>query len=375
MSPLNRLSMILVLTTLLLVSGCNQAPEAPQSMGKIMGSSAEGYTEVVQGKKLTFPLDHQAHNDFKQEWWYLTANLTTESGEPLGIQWTQFRIALSAPKNTQEQTLLSPNQWQTNQLYTAHAALTSTHSHQIAQNWSRGHPQLAYTHTKPFTVALKNWQWRSKSNQMFPATLSVDTKDFAYQLTLISDTEFQLQGDQGYSIKSADNSVASYYYSQPFIKVTGSITRNGKQQNVQGDAWLDREWSSQFLTKSQQGWDWFSLRLNEQQTLMIFQLRGTAENPAFYSARLMNKDGRGRNINSRDNPNDISMTPITWTQTALGKHPTEWQINIEREQISLHTKALNPQSDMALSIAYWEGPIYFTGTHQGNGYMELTGYH
>jgi predicted secreted hydrolase len=38
------------------------------------------------------------------------------------------------------------------------------------------------------------------------------------------------------------------------------------------------------------------------------------------------------------------------------------------------TEPLNPQSWMNLTVSYWEGPLRFTGTHSGRGYLEMTGY-
>ena len=36
--------------------------------------------------------------------------------------------------------------------------------------------------------------------------------------------------------------------------------------------------------------------------------------------------------------------------------------------------SLNPDSWMATSIPYWEGPILIEGSHTGVGYLEMTGY-
>ncbi|WP_372942785.1 lipocalin-like domain-containing protein [Shewanella sp.] len=357
------------------LSACSPAPDVHEQSTTISNMSAQssvGYSEVVQGKMLQFPRDHLAHNDYKIEWWYLTANLTTSKGEDVGIQWTQFRIGMTPPT---EQLTASENDWSSNQLYMAHAAITSEDEHLTAEKWSRAHPKLASVSPSPFTVHLQNWQWQSQSDGLFPATLTVNNSDFTYQLQLNSQQPIQLQGDKGYSSKSADQAVASYYYSQPFIDVTGEMTRHGVTEKVSGKAWLDREWSSQFLTKAQQGWDWFSLRLNDDSTLMAFRLRGDTEQDHFYSARRMYADGSGRNINSRDNPNDIDMQPTQWQQTALGKHPIAWRIRINSEAIDLTTHAINPNSDMLVSTSYWEGPIDIQGSHQGQGYMELTGYH
>ena len=37
-------------------------------------------------------------------------------------------------------------------------------------------------------------------------------------------------------------------------------------------------------------------------------------------------------------------------------------------------RPLNAQSWMGTTFAYWEGPIRFTGSHAGRGYLEMTGY-
>ena len=373
--PTKTIVLPLLLAALLALTACQPDPTSSISMGGLLGessSSVDDFDTVTPGYQFSFPADHLSHDSYRQEWWYLTANMQTESGEQLGIQWTQFRIAL-AGSNTENNK--STSDWATSQMYMSHAALTSSRTHQAAEKWSRGHPELADVSDAPFTAKLDNWQWVSESNALFPASLSVATEDFSYQLSLDSQAPMQLQGDNGYSIKSADAAVASYYYSQPFIDLTGTITRNGIQEVVTGKAWLDREWSSQFLTKAQQGWDWFSIRLDDESALMVFQLRGADnDTPAFYSARRMFADGSGRNITSAQSKDDISMTPISWQQTDSGRYPTSWQLAILSEQIDVTVSALNINSNMPLSIPYWEGPVAVTGSHNGNGYMELTGY-
>lgn len=347
--------------------------DTPQGMGQLLDGNIQGYAPVIPGKIFSFPADHQAHEDFRQEWWYLTANLKTASGEHLGLQWTQFRIALSPPNFDAEATKQDAvkSSWQTQQLYMSHTAITSKTLHLAKEKWSRGSPALAGTQVSPLVIKQDGWQWRSDDNQLFPATLSVTTDSFSYQLKLDSQAPFQLQGDNGYSQKNAAGTVASYYYSQPFIEVSGTVERDGKTVKVSGDGWLDREWSSQFLAKTQQGWDWFALRLDDGSTLMLFQLRQkNADKQDFYSGRRMYRDGRGHNITSKE----ISMIPTAWQQTKSGRYPISWQIAIPSENIQLTTQALNLDSSMPLSVAYWEGPIKISGSHKGLGYMELTGY-
>jgi predicted secreted hydrolase len=149
------------------------------------------------------------------------------------------------------------------------------------------------------------------------------------------------------------------------------VVINGESQKVSGTAWLDREWSSQFLARTQQGWDWFALRLDDETALVIFQLRATAKsNPNFYSARLMRSDGSGRSIAS----SDITMSAQAFKTIDQSEYPVSWLIDIPSEKIKLSVNALNDDAKMPLSVSYWEGPIEFDGSHSGVGYMELTGY-
>ena len=38
------------------------------------------------------------------------------------------------------------------------------------------------------------------------------------------------------------------------------------------------------------------------------------------------------------------------------------------------TSALNDESWQATLFPYWEGPVTASGTHEGQGYLEMTGY-
>ena len=108
---MNRSMRIFVLTLgILLLLGCDESTQqTAQNMGSILGAEtqtddgtqkeAEQFTSVVKGIDITFPADHQAHPDFRHEWWYLTANLIDEDGNALGLQWTQFRFA-AAPQES-----------------------------------------------------------------------------------------------------------------------------------------------------------------------------------------------------------------------------------------------------------------------------------
>ncbi|MEZ9410054.1 lipocalin-like domain-containing protein [Vibrio lentus] len=377
---MNRPMRVFVLTlSALFLLGCEESTQpSAQNMGSILGTGTqadnekqketEQFTPVVKGVDITFPADHQAHPNFRHEWWYLTANLIDENGNALGVQWTQFRFA-AAPQESGNS--IKKTTWQSQQTYMAHSAVTTKDKHYADEKWSRDQAELAGVDSSPFRVYLDDWQWNSSSDDLFPATLNANSDQFGYSLKLTSNAPYQKQGELGYSTKSGDGKVASYYYSQPFIDVSGEVTIDGITHQVSGKGWIDREWSSQFLLDSQQGWDWFALRLSDETSLVVFQLRNSTSGKASYShAKLMNQDGSGITISQQD----ISLTAIKQTEIDGGDYPTEWQVSIPTQQIELTVSALNPEAKMPLSVPYWEGPIVIEGTHSGTGYMELTGY-
>lgn len=351
--------------------GCDKP--STKSMGSLLSPTASdetqsGFAKVKKGVGIVFPDDHRAHNEFRHEWWYLTANLIDDKGQALGIQWTQFRFATSPPSANVHQAASS---WQSQQIYMAHSAVTTKDQHLAAEKWSREHPDLAGIESQPFRAYLDDWQWLSSTKDLFPATLNVKAKRFEYSLTLKTNAPYHKQGDNGFSTKSQDGKVASYYYSQPFIKVTGEVTIDGKQHQVSGTGWIDREWSSQFLLDSQQGWDWFAIRLSNSESLIVFQLRDSNTGKASYQqAKIMRSNGENAIIDSED----IHLRSSAYTEISDRTYPTEWQLAIPSQNIDLVLSALNPSAKMPLTIPYWEGPIIIKGSHRAEGYMELTGY-
>lgn len=329
-----------------------------------LGRDAEGFASVVPGRTLTFPADHGLHPDFRIEWWYLTANLADASGNAYGAQWTLFRQAMAASAQG--------DGWATPQIWMGHAAVTSATTHHAAENFARGGVGQAGVAAAPFRAWIDAWEMRGLDgfNDMTvaPLDVSASSADFSYRLRLDATQPLVLQGDNGFSRKS-EHGQASYYYSQPYFTAHGALTIDGKAIAVTGRAWMDREYSSQPLTSDQTGWDWFSLHLPGNEKLMLFRLR-QKDGANYFSGNWITPDGKSEQLAS----NAIEMTPTAMTEIAGRKIPTSWRVSIASRGLQIATTPLNPQSWMTTSFAYWEGPVSFTGSHSGVGYLEMTGY-
>lgn len=311
---------------------------------------------------MQFPRDHGAHAGYRIEWWYLTANLKGPDGQDYGAQWTLFRSAL-APHDGEG--------WSTPQLWMGNAAVTTKTEHFLAERMARGGIGQAGVTLDPFRAWIDDWQISSETvagtDEIAKIKVSASGPAFSYDLSLNARNPLVLQGDKGYSVKSASGQ-ASYYYSQPSYSVSGVLHLRQGDIEVTGDAWYDHEWSSQPLSSDQIGWDWFSLHFDSGEKLMGFRLRDSGA--GFSSGTWINSNGNPETLP----PHAFKITPLE-TMVIEGRTiPTRWRVVIGQKGVDLKTEPLNANAWMATRFPYWEGPVRFHGSHSGHGYVEMTGY-
>jgi predicted secreted hydrolase len=327
-----------------------------------LGSTADGFAIPSRDVQLRFPLDHGAHPDFRIEWWYVTANLQSEAGTKYGVQWTLFRSALAPGTGSG---------WSDPQIWMGHAGLTTKDRQFVAEKFSRGGVGQAGVIAQPFSAWIDDWEMKGMAkpgaDQLDIVSLRATGRDFGYELALSANGPLVLQGEQGYSIKSA-SAQASFYYSQPFYDVSGSIDADGKTVRVTGKAWLDREWSSQPLASDQTGWEWFSLHLDSGEKVMAFRLRNSQD--GYTSVNWISADGTPTPLP----PGSLEITPVRTTRVGTRDIPVAWRVRIPQRRFDVITAPLNDQAWMATTTPYWEGPIAFKGSAAGRGYLEMTGY-
>ncbi len=320
-----------------------------------LGQDTDGFALPDPAARFTFPEDHGMHPEFRIEWWYVTANLTGSDGTAYGVQWTLFRNALrpgGAPED---------------QAWMAHAAVSTPEGHHHAERFARGGIGQAGISAAPFEAFMDEWQMAGPN--LSELRLTAQSASFHYDLNLDAGTApFVLQGDAGYSVKS-EAGQASHYYSQPFYEVSGTLTLPEGEVQVTGQAWLDREWSSQPLGADQTGWDWVSLHLDSGDKLMGYRLRNR-DGSAYTVGTWITPDGRPTPLENKR----LSMTAVKTTSVAGRDLPTAWDITLPDKDLGIRIEALYPQSWMGTRIPYWEGPVQVTGSHGGTGYLEMSGY-
>lgn len=331
-------------------------------------AQAPGYSAVRPGLVLKFPSDHGAHPGFRTEWWYVTGWLKTESGEDFGFQVTFFR---SRPPGASD----NPSAFAPRQILFAHAAISDPAVGKLmhGQRIARAGFGLAEAQVGDADLVIDDWRLRRGADGRFATKASGE--GFVLDLTFTPTQPVLLQGEAGFSRKGPLASQASFYYSLPQLKASGTVRRGGKAVKVTGTAWLDREWSSTLLDPSAVGWDWVGLNLDDGGALMAFQVRDAAGRALWCGGSLRGADGR----TVRFAPSQVRFTTQrTWRSPRTGAvYPIERTVIVQTPGGPRRWTLKPLFDDQELDSRASGGPVYWEGavrSQDGRGYLELTGY-
>lgn len=349
---------------------------------------------------MSFPQDHGTHDQFDIEWWYLTANLQDEAGDPFGLQWTLFRFKNPSPSSYQaevnnsssslnnspvtlnESTVSLDKKWHNNQIYMAHASIHSLDTHWFSEKFARGGVGNAGLTTLPLSLFIDDWQWLNSDGDagLFPSTLTFSATDTSKPnvearatFTLKQTGPLVQHGENGFSVKS-NSGHASHYYSAPFISIEGELTQaidtvTTAPIKLKGQAWFDQEWTSQLLDTGTQGWDWLSLHLDDGNKIMAFRMRLKNQDDYVTGSYITST---GEQITLQ--PGDLTLQPVSVKKVDGRQLPLIWKLMIPSKKIDLTISTLKDKQWNNAAIPYYEGMVKIEGSHGGAGFLELTGY-
>jgi predicted secreted hydrolase len=322
---------------------------------------------VVPGRVFSFPADHGAHPDYRTEWWYVTGWLEVE-GKPLGFQITFFRSRIAGQD-------ANPSRFAPRQILIAHAALSDPARGRLLhdQRVARAGFGLAEAVTGAAGVTLDGWRF-AQAGEGFHAV--IPAREFRLDLQFGPTQPPLLQGEGGYSRKGPQPASASYYYTLPHLTVAGSVTRDGRASAVTGEAWLDREWSSQYMDEDAEGWDWTGVNFDDGSALMAFRMRRKGGGTLWAGGTLRRSNGAVTVFR----PDEVQFTPRrSWKSPRSGaSYPVALSLRAGPLELELEPLMDDQENDTRLSTGtiYWEGAVTALekGRNVGRGYLELTGY-
>lgn len=344
--------------------------------------TAPGFLKVRGPCDMQFPKDHGAHEGYRTEWWYYTGNVRTETGRLFGFQLTFFRHQLSSERDNRTQAEPS-SPWRTNQMYFAHAALSDVLEGRFRyeEKALRGAAGLAGVDASKETVTVWVHPWRTHIAPNHHE-LRAEARHFALDLRLEPQKPVVLHGIEGYSLKGSDPERASCYYSLTRLKAQGTVRVAGEIHAVTGTAWMDHEYSSEPLEPGLQGWDWFSLQLDDATELMVFGLRQKdgSWHPAS-SGTFVQASGAAQHLSRQEILLDVIST---WrSPRSKATYPAQWRLRVPSLALDVEIRPNLADQELetgsSTGVTYWEGSVSCRGTRQGRsvqgfGYVELTGY-
>ena len=329
---------------------------------------------ALPGYRFSFPRDHGNHPRYKLEWWYWTGHLTAEEGRRFGFELAFFRLGVRRnPK--------SSSSWALGDLYPAHFALTDVETGRFLhyQKLSRTSPGMAGSQAG--TLEVWNQQWRARLAEG-KLLLEAGSREAAIDLTLDPLKAPVIHGQQGVSQKGDLIGQASHYYSLTRLQAEGSIRLHDEVFQVRGLAWMDHEFGTSQLSSEQIGWDWFSLQLDNQFEIMLYQLRrkdGSLDRNS--AGTVVFPDGEAVHLSLGQFQVESTRD---WTSPDTGiLYPLEWVLEIPEFDCQLKVIPLLDGQELdtrsSTGIVYWEGAVEIKGRWQGTevlgvGYVELTGY-
>ncbi len=334
-----------------------------------------GFRYAVPGWEFAFPRDHGSHDDFQTEWWYYTGHLRTEGGRRYGFELTFFRVGVDADPARR-------TAWDLQHLALAHFAISD-----IGGGTFTFHEKVS--RMSPFTAAaargrldLFNEGWSTAAQADGSWRIRAAADGDAIDLVLRSAKPPAVHGTRGVSVKGPAEGAASHYYSMTRLRAEGTIRAGGAASRCSGQAWMDHEFSTSVLGPEQEGWDWFSLQLDDGTELMLYQMRnrdGSIDRAS--SGSRIDRGGRVEALRA----SDYAIQPHgSWkSPKSGGVYPMGWRITVPRLGLDL---VVDPEMDdqelvttSSTGVAYWEGAVRVHGASRGKrasgvGYVEMTGY-
>ena len=380
----------------ILFAGCwpvlAQAP-ADRLSALRASSLPAGFERVTEPKPFYFPRDHGPHPTFRHEWWYVTGHLDSPTGEAFGFELTFFRYALKPPPAPAAAPAIEvPSAWRTREIYMAHFAISDIGRKRfnVAEQFARGALALAGARAEPFRVSLNDWSLgeaddskvatpgaRGVSGDSKTWRLIASDKGYSLDLEIDPSAPMMLNGDAGFSRRADVAGAASFYYSIPRMSARGKLVRDGKTLDVQGTAWLDREWGSGSLGAEQKGWDWFALELDDGSALMFYALRKQNGQRDVHSAGTwLAPSGTTRPLTNDDVQVEAKGE---WTSPRGTRYPARWQLRVPSLKLDVDIQPRLADQELNTSTRYWEGASLVSGTRDGHAikgkaYVELAGY-
>ena len=317
------------------------------------GACGEGSkTCPVFATDIRLPADRAPHN-YPFEWWYFTGHLWDERQQRFGFEVSFFQAAVG-----------------TGFAHISHFAVSDPNAGEHVYD-----QQIIIVDSPPERLDLEiNGQrlWLENGSYRMQLAFSQAGVD----LTATAEKPAALHNQNG--IIDMGGGGWSYYYSETRLQVSGTLEVAGKKFSVQGLGWHDHQWGD-FDVFASDGWDWFSLQLDDRTELMLFLLHPKTGEPQLTGCTFVDRDGCLHDLEQFE-----LQAHRSWTSPHTGGvYPLDWTLRVPEIELQVELLATFDDQEMdsrrTTLNTYWEGEVTINGSRAGKavtglGYVELAGY-
>jgi predicted secreted hydrolase len=254
------------------------------------------------------PYKERNHGTFEEEWlchrktsewWYATGYCYNENKKMYSFQFTMIKLYLFR---------LTP--------FILMCAVTDIEAdkHYYNQRFSITDGKIVMS---PDVVAFGDTAKLTKGNRSM--RLEMHTDKFAADMELDYGKGAFWHCDNGHLMMGVDKpNQSTYYYSYTNMPAKGTITLDGKTQNVQGKCWFDKEGGPYNLMSIETQWEWFSLRFFDDEEMMLFSF----PQDNYQDGTFITKDARSQRLQK------YTVTPKKFVTVEGMKFSAEWHLSV-----------------------------------------------
>ena len=309
----------------------------------------------------------------QMEWWYYCGHL--RAGERrFGFHAAFFR------RLTFEDRIAGsiPTEWMTPVVYYANFAMTDFEGRRFDYGHRRTFGGGAGAATDRFEVWLGSWRARGRQGEH---EIEFDHGRSRLVLSLAAMKPAAVHGEGGFVQRVEGQS--GYHYSFSRMRAEGWLRTEEGEHEVEGTAWMDREFGNLVFNDELGGWDWMGIQLGNGRELSVYVTRDPGGRATRHSKVSLIDEGGSVTVFGAE---EFSLTAHgTWKSPRTGtRYPCGWALAVPALELtlridpSLRCQELDTRG--TTEMIYWEGAAgvagrWAGGEVEGRAYVELVGYH
>lgn len=309
---------------------------------------------------ITLPADEAPH-DFQTEWWYFNAHFADETGARYALHDVVFQVQQLGSGRT---------------LYVRQIGFADqdSGSHANAERLRTADARLMAA-TGDFEITIGDGLVSGVGGEHY--RLIGSAPGVGYDLTLaLAGAEpaasALLHDDDG--LVDFGEAGVTYYYSQPRLQLTGTLTTEDGPHTVTGLAWMDKQWGD--FQPVAVFWDWASLQLDDGTDLMLTNLTDANGDAIDVYATLRRPGADVQRLSATE----FTFEPLAdeWVSENTGTaYRTRWRVEVPDEDLAFTLEPLVAESEFSsafLGVVYWEAGVDAVdddGHQIGQGFVEL----